>query len=398
MKKRILFFISFALAMAILASCSNPPVTPTAQAPEPTEKATPETTEPTTPEPTGELLSVDEAQALLLDWCEWNEISYFPDMNKQEEGVQLYGFMVDYSGWGYVWPGVNYCYAWVSSSTGGVRFEEAGYSEATGLNLYGNIPDNMFPIPMRDGVVIPYDWFFPPEYVSGVGYIFKDKSVMEAYQAQLKDAGFLDCGTVQSVESLWQYEQSDGGAIFTVEMYSDGGMFSMNMYAYYPSNPATPEPTVSSPADFMVTLVDRGCEITNNSTGQKAEFILGMSRTISKDSIHELALVYNGEVEGDYLEIGVVFGYERSDDPNNLDTYYIHSIKFFGTEPLTSQGFGVGDPVGKMLEIYGDDYELDKYYDTIYRYHVDDMIYIFNYNHGFEKKDSLRCWSMVVHT
>jgi len=311
--------------MAMLASCSSSPAVPTVQIPELTEQATPETTGSATPEPTGEILSVNEAQALLIEWCEWNEVSYLPNMDKQDAGVEFYGFMVDYSGWGYVWPGNQYCYAWVNSSTGVIHFEEAGYTEATGSNLYGNIPDSVIPVPMRDGEIIPYDWFSPPEYVWGVTYMYDDQSVMETYQAQLKDVGFVDYGTVQSVESLWQYEQSDSGAIFTVEMYSDGGMFSMNMYAYYPSSLATPEPTVSSPPDFMVTLVDRGCEITNNSTGQKAEFILGMSRTISKDSIHELALVYNGEVEGDYLEIGVVLGYECKNDLDNLDAYYIHS-------------------------------------------------------------------------
>ena len=236
MKKRLLFIISFALTVAMLASCGNPPVIPMPQTPEPTEQATPEATGPTTPEPAGDILSVGEAQALLLDWCEWNEISYLPDMDKRDAGVEFYGFMVDYSGWGYVWPGNQYCYAWVNSSTGVIHFEEAGYTEATGSNLYGNIPDSMIPIPMRDGAIIPYDWFSPPEYVWGVTYIYDDKSVMETYQAQLRDVGFVDHGTVQSVESLWQYEQSDSGAVFTVEMYSDGGMFSMNMYAYYPEH------------------------------------------------------------------------------------------------------------------------------------------------------------------
>ena len=40
MKKRLLFFISFALAMAMLASCSSSPAVPTPQTPEPTEQAT----------------------------------------------------------------------------------------------------------------------------------------------------------------------------------------------------------------------------------------------------------------------------------------------------------------------------------------------------------------------
>ena len=56
---------------------------------------------------------------------------------------------------------------------------------------------------------------------------------MKSYQAQLKEVGFVNYGTVQSVESLWQYERENDGAVFTVEMYSEGETFSMNMYVNF---------------------------------------------------------------------------------------------------------------------------------------------------------------------
>ena len=179
-------------------------------------------------------MSFDEAQALLTEWCEWNTISHMPDMdNKQEDIVRQYCFLVDYSERWSEWSAETYCYAWVDVSTGTIRFEEAGYSEAEGPNLYGNIPDSMFPIPMRDGAVIPYDAFAPPEYVWGVAYVYDDESVMESYQAQLRDAGFSGHEEVPSVDALWQYERSDDGAILIVEMYLGEGQFAMNMYVNY---------------------------------------------------------------------------------------------------------------------------------------------------------------------
>lgn len=222
MKKRLLLLFNVLLSLMLFTSCSSSPINPTVQTPEPTEQ--------TTLEPTGETMSFDEAQNLLTDWCEWNEVSYMEDMDKQEEGVHLYSFLVDYSNSGVEWSGETYCYAWVNSSTGMINFEEAGYSEGASPNLYANIPNSTFPIPVRDGMVIPYDWFSPPDYVWGVTYMYEDKSVMESYQAQLKEVGFIDLGTVQSVESLWQYNQGTEGATFTVEMFSEGEMFSMNMY------------------------------------------------------------------------------------------------------------------------------------------------------------------------
>ena len=183
-----------------------------------------------TPEATGEKLSAIDAEELLLDWYDWNNVFYISAMDKQEDGAVLYGFILDLFDTEGEFSENGYYYAWVNSSTEMINFEEAGYSEVDGPNLYANIPDSMFPIPMSDGQVIPYDWFSPPDYVWGVAYSYEDKSVMESYQAQLEEAGFINLGTVQSVDSLWQYEDSNNSAIYIVEMYNDGVTFTMNMY------------------------------------------------------------------------------------------------------------------------------------------------------------------------
>lgn len=235
MKKVFLLLINVLLSVVILTSCNNSPITLPVQTPETSVQTTIEPSKQATLEPNtaGEILSFDEAQDLLFNWYEWNKVSYIPNLDKQEDGVRLYCFLVDYSDSKVEWSGHTHCYAWVNTSTEMINFEEAGYSEAVGPNLYANIPDVTFPIPMLNDVLIPYDWFSPPDYVWGVTYMYDDKSVMESYQEQLKNVGFIEQGTVQSVESLWQYERSNDGAIFTVEMYSEGEMFSMNMYISY---------------------------------------------------------------------------------------------------------------------------------------------------------------------
>lgn len=56
---------------------------------------------------------------------------------------------------------------------------------------------------------------------------------MESYQVQLKEAGFIDYGNVQSVESLWIYEREEDEATLVIEMntYDDG--FGVVMYVNY---------------------------------------------------------------------------------------------------------------------------------------------------------------------
>lgn len=233
MQKKLFLLINIFLVVMFLASCNNTPVTPTVQAPDNSEQTTPEPTEETKLEPEVDALSLSEAEDLLNNWYEWTEISYMPDLDKKDDEGHLYAFLVDYSDSEVEWSGVSYCYAWVNPTKEIFFFEEAGYSEGSNPNSYSNIPHSIFPIPMRDGLVIPYDQFSPPDYVWGVAYTYEDKSVMESYKAQLAEVGFVDYGAVQSVESLWRYELPNDDGSFTVEMYSEGDTFSMNMYIGY---------------------------------------------------------------------------------------------------------------------------------------------------------------------
>ena len=179
------------------------------------------------------LLSVDEAMERISGFCEYYKITHKPDLDKQVEGVQLFGFLVDYSDT-VLTNTYKYCYAWVNSVSKEIKFEEAGFVETDAPVVYANMPDNMFPIPKRGSLPIPYDYFTPPEYIWGTAYYYDDKSVMELYQAQLRDEGFVDLGEVGEVESLWTYERKEDGATLVVEMYGGDEKFVMNVYVNYP--------------------------------------------------------------------------------------------------------------------------------------------------------------------
>ena len=207
-------YLSFVL---FLSGCgNNVEPTPTPE-PTPAEHIGQETLESTE-----SILSVAKAQDIISGIYEYYKIAYMPEMNKQEGEVSHYAFIVDYTGNVSETSAYTYCYAWVNSVTGFVKFEEAGYTEANGRNLYANLPDSMFPIPMINGTVIPYDEFSPPEYVLSVAYSYADKNVMEIYQAQIREAGFVNHGQVMSVDSLWTYERDKDGATLMVEFRYGG--------------------------------------------------------------------------------------------------------------------------------------------------------------------------------
>jgi hypothetical protein len=186
------------------------------------EHATPEHTEEIL-EVTGTILSTDEAEVILNEKFEEDyKISYLPDINKYEEGILHYGFLLDYSDWESNIENA-FVYVWINSATG----ETNSIMEK---ELYANIPDPMFPVPMLNGTVIPYDYYSPPGYAWSGGYVFSDKSVMEMYQAQLREAGFVEYGEAMSVDSLWLYERDTDGATLMVEFfYGDEGSFSICM-------------------------------------------------------------------------------------------------------------------------------------------------------------------------
>jgi len=144
------------------------------------------------------------------------------DIDRQEKGILLYAFSVDYSvigGISHPLPMGTFVYVWVDSISGEMNFEEP--------NLYANIPDNMFPIPKKNGEIISYDSFSPPHYGDiSITYNFEDMSIIQLYKTQLKNAGFIDCGSVVSddiviVESYWNYYRSDDEITLIVEINTD---------------------------------------------------------------------------------------------------------------------------------------------------------------------------------
>jgi hypothetical protein len=257
MKNKWFLFIGIILTLTntVFTSCNNN-TTPTAQSPnelvigiiaESEQVTLSPTPEPQTPksteliEETPEFIeratpkTVAEAYDLLIEEYGESLISHVPDMDRQGEGVHFHGFIVDYTNIIESNPSFAYAYAWVNSATGGIEFQEAGFKEDN-PNWYANIPDDMFPIPMHNDTIIPYDRFYPPTYYSmAVLYVYDDKNVMELYQAQLRAAGFVDHGEVMSVHSLWSYDRDSDGATLIVEMASNR-TFVMTMYVNHLKN------------------------------------------------------------------------------------------------------------------------------------------------------------------
>jgi hypothetical protein len=186
---------------------------------------------------TGEILTADEAQQLLYRrFHEIHELTHMPDMDKWKDGVLLHGFIVDYSAQMPLRT-LAHAYAWVNSVTREIRFEEAGYTEENGPNWYANIPDSMFPIPMRDGEIIPYDRFTPPTIMQDVTYDYEDLRIMEIYQAQLRDAGFGNYVSEWPTDSYWLYHREEDGTSFDVNMWiTDEEGLIMTLVVFPPLN------------------------------------------------------------------------------------------------------------------------------------------------------------------
>lgn len=165
-------------------------------------------------------------------------ISLMPDI-REWDGEMFYIFSVKYSATGedeYKFAPVIYLYAWVNTVTG-----QTAYAEPY---LFANIPDDMFPVPMRNGEAIAYEQFLPPYYWSTeISYQFLDINIMEIYKQQLREAGFVDHGTIMtgmvmgedSFQSHWTYERSDTEVILTVRINHREGRdgFSIIMYVSF---------------------------------------------------------------------------------------------------------------------------------------------------------------------
>ena len=104
-----------------------------------------------------------------------------------------------------------------------------------GADLYADIPDGGFPIPMLDGAPAPYEYVSLPEEgweVTSFVYSISGAGFMESYKEQLREAGFVDQGSAGHIESLWRYDRGDGASLI-VEMFHEGSNFSINMYVNY---------------------------------------------------------------------------------------------------------------------------------------------------------------------
>ena len=97
-------------------------------------------------------------------------------------------------------------------------------------DLYADIPDHDFPIPMIDGKIVSYDYVALPEEGYEVTTFVYGEDFMQSYQKQLKKAGFVDQGKVEWIESLWRFDRNEDGATLMVEMFHEDGSFVISMY------------------------------------------------------------------------------------------------------------------------------------------------------------------------
>ena len=194
------------------------------QEPDPSEtENTTEPSEPATQEPTEEILTPEDAQILLNKYFVGRyKTSYLPANNRQDEDTLYYRFSIEIT---YISAPIEntVAYAWVNSVTGELEFEERYF--------YANVPDSMMPIPMRNGVVVPYDYYTPPNHAWCGGYHFLNMSMLDVYKEQLREAGFFDRGQVMSIDSMWSYNRKEDKIHLDVELrYRENGfVISMNV-------------------------------------------------------------------------------------------------------------------------------------------------------------------------
>ena len=97
--------------------------------------------------------------------------------------------------------------------------------------FYSSIPDSGFPIPKRNGMIIPYDEFSPPEEGWTItSYIYEDTGFKESYQKQLRDAGFKEDTERQG---NWRFDRPQDGATLMVEMVQENNQLVIQMYVNY---------------------------------------------------------------------------------------------------------------------------------------------------------------------
>jgi len=170
-------------------------------------------------------LSVTQAQEILnrvgdshgTEFGRYRSI-HMPELDMRVDGAHVYGFQITFFS---NIPDVYYsnAYGWINSVTGLMWFEEVGFCMVAGRNYYGNIVDERFPVPMKDGEIIKYDKFLAPGTIWGSSYWFFDLGVKEIYEEQLRNAGFVGHGQAHSIDSFWLYFDDAGEPILGVTMY-----------------------------------------------------------------------------------------------------------------------------------------------------------------------------------
>jgi len=96
---------------------------------------------------------------------------------------------------------------------------------------YSSIPDQKFPIPKRNGVVIPYDAFSPPEEGWSItSYIYEDDGFIDFYKKQLREAGFAEDTERQG---MWRFDRPQDGATLMVELVQENNQLVIQMYINY---------------------------------------------------------------------------------------------------------------------------------------------------------------------
>jgi len=170
-------------------------------------------------------------------WGRFWESTHMPELDIDEDGVIIYGFMLDYSMIVCPRVPVTTALAWVNTATAEIRYEEYGYCfYSRRRNWYANIPHLLLPVPMRDGEILRYDVFEAPGT-----YIFFDTDVAELYMAQLLDAGFEGSLSELSSDDLriyhWTYtyrnEKEEYRGQVMVDMYVREERVILYMFVNY---------------------------------------------------------------------------------------------------------------------------------------------------------------------
>jgi len=181
-------------------------------------------------EPDEFILSVSGAEARLRNgfFGEHARITYIPEMNRWEDGITLYAFSVDYSNvqMDEVFDNYGFAYAWVNSLTQRTHFEES--------EKYHNVIDGRFPLPMLEGVVVPYNHFTPHfKYYEGAYWYYVETLTMESYESQLIESGFSLVGVDEYGVRIWHFVCREEDMTLIVNLSPNEGLFGITMWIYY---------------------------------------------------------------------------------------------------------------------------------------------------------------------